>query len=30
MTSRRGEYVNAGLPYNRNDTQIQLSTRFFF
>jgi hypothetical protein len=30
MTSRRGEYVNAGLPYNRNDTQIQFSTRFFF
>jgi hypothetical protein len=30
MTSRRGEYVSAGMPYNRNDTQIQLDTRFFF
>src|SRR6185312_14790696 len=30
MTSRRGEYVAAGMPYNRNDTQIQFDTRFFF
>jgi hypothetical protein len=30
MTSRRGEYVTAGMAYNRNDTQFQLSTRFFF
>lgn len=30
MTSRRGEYVAAGMPYNRNDSQFQLSTRFFF
>jgi len=29
MTSRRGEYVSAGMLYNRNDTQFQLSTRFF-
>jgi hypothetical protein len=30
MTSRRGEYVAAGMPYNRNDAQIQFDTRFFF
>lgn len=30
MTSRRGEYVTAGMPYNRDDTQFQLSARFFF
>lgn len=30
MTSRRGEYVTAGMPYNRDDTQLQFSTRFFF
>jgi hypothetical protein len=30
MTSRRGEYVAARMPYNRNDTQFQFDTRFFF
>ncbi len=30
MTSRRGEYVSAGMPYNRDDTQFQFDTRFFF
>ena len=30
LHSRRGEYVTAGLPYDRHDTQFQLSTRFFF
>jgi hypothetical protein len=30
MTSRRGEYLTAGMPYNRHDTQFQLSARFFF
>ena len=30
MSSRRGEYVSAGIPYNRNDTQIQFDARFFF
>jgi hypothetical protein len=30
MTSRRGEYVTEGLAYNRNDTQFQFDTRFFF
>ena len=30
MTSRRGEYVSAGMPYQRNDTQFQLDARFFF
>jgi len=30
MTSRRGEYVSAGMPYQRNDTQIQFDARFFF
>lgn len=29
MASRRGEYVTTGMFYNRNDTQFQLSTRFF-
>ena len=30
MTSRRGEYVLAGLGLNRNDTQVQFDARFFF
>jgi hypothetical protein len=30
MNSRRGEYLTAGSPLNRNDTQAQFSTRFFF
>jgi hypothetical protein len=30
MTSRRGEYVAAGMPYQRNDTQVQFDARFFF
>jgi hypothetical protein len=30
LHSRRGEYVTAGLPYDRHDTQVQFSTRFFF
>lgn len=30
LHSRRGEYVTAGLPYDRNDTQFQFSTRFFY
>jgi hypothetical protein len=30
MTSRRGEYVSAGMPYQRNDTQVQFDARFFF
>ncbi len=30
MTSRRGEYVPAGLGLHRTDTQFQFSTRFFF
>jgi hypothetical protein len=30
MHSRRGEYLPAGLGSGRNDTQTQVSTRFFF
>ena len=30
LHSRRGEYVAAGLPYARDDTQFQFSSRFFF
>ena len=30
MNSRRGEYVSAGLGLNRNDTQVQFDSRFFF
>jgi hypothetical protein len=30
MTSRRGEYVAAGMPYQRTDTQVQFDARFFF
>ena len=30
LHSRRGEYVAAGMPYARDDTQFQFSTRFFF
>ena len=30
LHSRRGEYVTAGLPYDRNDTQFQFSTRLFY
>jgi hypothetical protein len=30
MTSRRGEYVPAGLGLNRNDVQVQFGARFFF
>jgi hypothetical protein len=30
MNSRRGEYLTAGSPLNRNDTQVQFSTRFFY
>ena len=30
MSSRRGEYVSAGMPYNRDDTQFQFDARFFF
>ena len=30
MTSRRGEYVPAGLGLNRNDVQVQFDSRFFF
>ena len=31
LHSRRGEYVNAGMgAANRDDTQVQFSTRFFF
>ena len=30
MTSRRGEYVPAGLGLNRNDVQVQFDARFFF
>ena len=29
MTSRRGEYVPAGMPYNRNDTQIPVRHAVF-
>jgi len=30
MHSRRGEYVPAGMPYQRNDVQVQFDSRFFF
>ena len=30
MHSRRGEYVPAGMPYRRNDVQVQFDSRFFF
>jgi hypothetical protein len=30
MHSRRGEYVRAGLGLERNDREVQFSTRFFF
>jgi hypothetical protein len=30
MNSRRGEYVLAGMPYQRNDVQVQFDSRFFF
>jgi hypothetical protein len=30
MHSRRGEYVRAGQPLDRDDTQFQFSTRFFY
>ena len=30
LNSRRGEYVPAGLGLNRDDSQFQFSTRFFF
>jgi len=30
LHSRRGEYVTAGLPYDQNDSQFQISTRLFF
>jgi hypothetical protein len=30
MTSRRGEYVPAGMPYHRNDVQVQFDSKFFF
>jgi len=30
MNSRRGEYVAAGMPYQRNDVQVQFDSKFFF
>ncbi|HET7085290.1 MAG TPA: hypothetical protein VFI23_11005 [Rhizomicrobium sp.] len=30
MHSRRGEYVPAGLGYDRHDVQVQFDSRFFF
>jgi hypothetical protein len=30
MNSRRGEYVPAGLGYNRSDIQAQFASRFSF
>ena len=30
MHSRRGEYVPAGMPYRRDDVQVQFDSRFFF
>jgi hypothetical protein len=30
MNSRRGEYVPAGMPYQRNDVQVQFDARYFF
>jgi len=30
MNSRRGEYVPAGMPYQRNDIQVQFDARYFF
>jgi hypothetical protein len=30
MNTRRGEYVPAGLGYNRHDIQVQFDSRFFF
>jgi hypothetical protein len=30
LHARRGEYVTAGLPYDRHDTQFQFGTRLFF
>jgi hypothetical protein len=30
MNSRRGEYVPAGLGYNRSDVQVQFGSRFSF
>jgi hypothetical protein len=30
MHSRRGEYVPAGLGYDRHDIQVQFDSRFFF
>jgi hypothetical protein len=30
INSRRGEYVPAGLGYNRHDIQVQFDSRFFF
>ena len=30
MHSRRGEYVPAGMPYQRNDVQVQFDARYFF
>jgi hypothetical protein len=30
MNSRRGEYVGAGMPYRRNDVQVQFDARYFF
>jgi hypothetical protein len=30
MNTRRGEYVPAGMGYNRHDIQVQFDSRFFF
>ena len=30
MNSRRGEYVPAGIGYQRNDIQVQFDARYFF
>jgi len=30
INSRRGEYVPAGMGYNRHDIQVQFDSRFFF
>jgi len=30
MNTRRGEYIPAGMGYNRHDIQVQFDSRFFF